>query len=144
MIFTENNKKLSMVICGYEFPQHKTLKNEYDCDANWLNCEFRYSENDYVNSCVDPCLSTYELAELINGLSDITVGSKTSYHSDFLEPYLEIDIESVEDKIKFKIQFEYDSTGDGQSWEIVSLVGMEQAIKILEELKEFQCAYPVR
>lgn len=144
MIFIENDKKLSIIICGYQFPRDNNLKDEYDYDANWLNCEFRYSENDHEDSCIDPCLLTYELETFINCLSEIIDGKKTSYSSDFMEPYLEINVKFVENKIRFEIKFEYDSTGDGKSWEITSLVEKDQAIKILEELKNYQCAYPKR
>ncbi len=142
MIFTEKNKKLSFIICGYQYPQHTALKE--DCDANWLNCEFRFHENNHEATSVDPCLLTYELSEFILGLSYVIDGLKTSYSSDFMEPYLEINIERVENKIRFRVQFEYDSREDGKRWEVASLVEIEEAIKILNELKEFQRLYPER
>ena len=144
MIFTEKNKRLSFIICGYQYPQHDVLKTGYDSDANWLNCEFKFHENNHEATCVDPCLSTYELSEFIMGLSYVIDGLKTSYSSNFMEPYLEINIERVENKISFRIQFEYDSREDGKSWEVISLVEIEQAIKILNELKDFHNLYPER
>ena len=144
MIFTENNKRLSFIICGYQYPQHNVLKNEYDCDANWLNCEFKFFENDNEKTCVDPCLTTGELSEFIIELSYVIDGQKTSYVSNFMEPYLEINVERLENKISFKIQFEYDSREGGKSWEVTSLVEIEQAIKFLNELKGFQRFYPER
>jgi hypothetical protein len=144
MIFTENNKKLSFIICGYQYPQYKALNNEYDSDANWLNCEFKFFENDNEKTCVDPCLLTCELSEFIIGLSAVIDGQKTSYDSDFMEPYLEINVERLDNKIRFKIQFEYDSREDGKTWEVNSLAEIEQAKKFLNELKEFQRFYPER
>ena len=120
------------------------MKNGYDSDANWLNCEFKFFENDNEATCVDPCLSTWELIDLIIELSCIIKGQKTSYVSDFMEPYLELDIERLQDKIRFKIRFEYDSREDGKTWEVTSLMEIEDAKKILEELREFQRFYPVR
>ena len=144
MIFTEENKRLSFIVCGYQYPQRTALKTEYDSDANWLNCEFRFYENSHEETCVDPCLLTGELSHFITGLSYVIDGLKTSYSSDFLEPYLEIDIERVENKIKIRIEFEYDSREDGKSWKVTSLIEIEQAIKFLTELKEFQRLYPAR
>ena len=144
MIFTEENKRLGFIVCGYEFPKRTALKTEYDSDANWLNCEFRFYENGHEEICVAPCLLTGELSDFIMGLSYVIDGLKTSYSSDFLEPYLGIDIERVENRIKIRIEFEYDSREDGKSWEVTSLIEIEQAKKFLNELKESQQLYPAR
>ena len=145
MLFIEENKKLSLSFLSYQFPEATPSTNKnYNHDANWLNCKIVFCENEYENSMVDPCLTTSELSELIIGISNVVYGRNSSYFSDFLEPYLEITAEKIEDKIKFTIQYEYDSTKDDALWIVTSLLEMEQAEKFIEELKEFQRIYPER
>ena len=44
MIIAKEDKKLSIKVVGYEFPDAKPDVNGFDYDANWLNCEICYTE----------------------------------------------------------------------------------------------------
>ena len=142
MLFIEDNKKISVVVLGYQFP-HANPNDAFE-DANWLDCKFDYQEGEWHDSRIDACLISYEFEGIITALSDIIAGTSSSYHSDFLEPYLEIKINKANGKIKFDIQFEYDSRDDGKFWSVSSLLEVEEAIGILEEMKEFNRLYPPR
>lgn len=144
MTFKENDKRFSLQICGYQFPQRQSTPDEYDYDANWLNCKIGFSEGDYEASCIDPCLTTVELSMLVDALSSIINGDKTAFVSDFLEPYLEIGIERMGDRIKFAVQFECDSGEEEKYWSVISLVGVGEAAAILNELKNDLRMYPER
>ncbi len=145
MLIIENNKKFYFHISGYQFPTEKSSSEEYNHDANWLNCEIKYAENDFIQTCIDPCLLTSELNKLIYSLSQILDGVESGYISDFLEPYLQISIAKAEDKILFIFSFVYSNKNDiWKTWKVTSLVEKSYAVDILNELKEFQKLYPER
>lgn len=145
MLITENNKRLYFNITGYQFPNATSSNEEYNYDANWLNCEIKYSEGDFNETYTDPCLLTYELEELIDAISKILDDTESIFISDFMEPYLKISIAKVEDKVIFIFQFTYDTLSDiWKSWKIVSSVERDCAVQILNELKKIQNSYPER
>ena len=145
MRIIENNKELSFNICGYQFKQMKSTITEYNYDANWLNCEIEYFENGSRYVYTDSCLLTYELEELIFALSKIIKGKESSYISAFMEPYLKIAIAKVENKMLFIVNFVYDTLdGIWKTRKIASVVEVEHAVQILNELKELQRKYPER
>ena len=145
MLVTENNKKIYFNISGYEFPKERPSNEEYNFDANWLNCEIKYFEGDFNQVCIDPCLLTYELEDLIFALSKILDGTESEYNSMFMEPYLKISIAKVEDKIRIVFKFMHDTLSSPWGiWEVDSLLEKKYATEILNELKELQKNYPQR
>lgn len=145
MIIVSNNKSISFNINGYEYPNHKSSSEGYDYDANWLICEIKYSENELNEVYRDACLLTYELEELISALTKILKDEEEAYISDFMEPYLQISIAKVEEKVLFIVQFVYDTSGGIWKKRIVSsVVEKESAMRFLDKLVELQKAYPER
>ncbi len=143
MLFTENNKSIRFTINGYEFPEKISSTKEDNFDANWLICEIEYSEDGFSQTEHDACLLTDELEELTLSLSKILDGDESGYISSFTEPYLQISISKVDEKVVFNVHFIYD-TKEWNKFKVTSCVEKEYATRILDELKELQKRYPER
>ena len=71
MIIRSKDTSLSFEIDDYQYPEHKSQEKGYDYDANWLEVAIQYSNHNEVEKYKDACLLTYELEELIDGLSEV-------------------------------------------------------------------------
>ena len=145
MIIASKNKIIDFKVNSYQFPNRHPSDDDYDYDANWLICEIKYSEGDFSEVYCDPCLLTYELQELIESMQKIINYEEDAYISEFMEPYLKISIVRCEEKLVFTIKFVYDTSGNNWNKRTVSAeMNEEEAIQILNELIEFQKAFPER
>ena len=145
MLITENNKSLSFNITGYQYPDIKSKKKDYNYDANWLICEITYLEDSLREVYEDACLLTCELDEIIEGLSKVIDGEEGGYISEFLEPYLRISITNINDNIIITIHFVYEVSDKAWKKRKVSCaINKEDAAKILCELQDFKKMYPER
>lgn len=96
MLISEKNKSIDFNVIGYEFPREKkSLKKEFNYDANWLSLKIHYQDGKKEKTYITPCLLTYELSELINVFQKIINGEQNSYISYFIEPCLSIRITNV-------------------------------------------------
>ena len=86
MIIRSKDTSLSFEIDDYQYPEHKSQEKGYDYDANWLEVAIQYSNQNEVKEYKDTCLLTYELEELIDGLSEVIADKESLYISDFMEP----------------------------------------------------------
>lgn len=145
MLILEKNKSINFNIIGYEFPCVKPSKKGFDYDANWLRIEVAYCDEITNKTYNDTCLLTYELSELVDSLQLIINGSKNSYISDFLEPYLSVCITKIDEFIIFVFSFVYDTT-DGK-WSKIGVTAkwtMEEAKDKVKELKNMELKFPER
>lgn len=78
MLISEKNKSIDFNVIGYEFPREKkSLKKEFNYDANWLSLKIHYQDGKKEKTYITPCLLTYELSELINVFRKSSMGNKT-------------------------------------------------------------------
>ena len=146
MLFTQDDKKLSLRIVGYQFPE--ITKNSFYDDGNWLNLEISYTANSQSNprTRIDACIETWEVDSLAKTLKQMLDGTQTQYVSDFLEPYLEISITRVEDKFQFDCSYcyEIDKNDDWKTWEVSTLLDKNQVTELIDELTNTCATYPIR
>ena len=141
MIIANKDKKLSIRVVGYEFPDAKPEDAGYDYDANWLNCEVCYTEGEKERKYIAPCILTDELAGLISAMEELSVGKRDSYMSNFVESYLIIAIDKAGDNFLFTIKFIDDNS---EMYSVTSVVGEKRIKEIIKDLNEDKRAFPQR
>jgi hypothetical protein len=139
MIITNKDKKLSIKVVGYEFPDAKPEDAGYDYDANWLNCEVCYTEGEKEGKYIAPCILTDELASLISALEELSTGKRDSYMSNFVESYLIIAIDRAGDNFLFTIKFIDDNS---EMYSVTSVVGEKRIKEIIKDLNEDKKTFP--
>lgn len=123
----------------------KSQEKGYDYDANWLEVAIQYSNQNEVEEYKDACLLTYELEELIDGLSEVIADKESLYISDFMEPYLKFAIASTDGKILLGMEFVYEA--NKTSWtshKVSEVITKESAEEIAEELRSMLARFPQR
>ena len=141
MIITNKDKKLSIKVVGYEFPDTKPEDAGYDYDANWLNCEVCYTEGEKERKYIAPCILTDELASLISALEELSTGKRDSYMSKFVESYLIIAIDRAGDNFLFTIKFIDDNS---EMYSVTSVVDKKRIKEIIKDLNEDKKTFPQR
>ncbi|MDE6667566.1 MAG: hypothetical protein K2K38_04365, partial [Clostridia bacterium] len=139
MLISDNSKSIDFSIISYEFPREKSLKKEFNYDANWLLIKVVFSDENINKIYTDICLLTCELSELVNALQQIINSSENSYMSDFMEPYLSVCITKVDEFINFALSFVYSTIDEG--WPTVEVTAkwtMKEAKDKLKELKDME------
>lgn len=145
MLILEKNKRINFNIIGYEFPNEKPSKKEFNHDANWLRLEVVYCDENTNKTYTDTCLLTYELSYLVNALQQVINGNENSYISDFIEPYLSVCITKIDEFIIFVFSFVCDTT-DGK-WSKIGVTAkwtVEEAKDKVKELKAMELKFPER
>jgi hypothetical protein len=140
-----------MDIAGYQFPADvKSPLPEYD--LNWLQVHIHARDsNGHEWEATDPCLLTWELAELAEWLGKHARGEDASSSIEFLEPCLCLEIVPVSNsKIALKLHLAYelchskeDATGM-QSAVVCLGMMLEELENSIEDLTVSARAYPVR
>ena len=93
----------------------------------------------------DTCLLTYELEELIDGLSEVIADKESLYISDFMEPYLKFAIASTDGKILLGMEFVYEANKTvWKSHKMSEVITKESAEEIAEELRSMLARFPQR
>ena len=141
MIITNKDKKLSIKVVGYEFPDTKPEDAGYDYDANWLNCEVCYTEGEKERKYIAPCILTDELASLISAMEELSAGERDSYMSNFVESYLIIAIDKAGDNFLFTIKFFDDNS---EMYSVTSVVDKKRIKEIIKDLNEDKKTFPQR
>ncbi|KAA9292193.1 hypothetical protein QP168_03755 [Aerococcus urinae] len=143
IVFTEEDKRLTVDILGYEF---KDLSESDDVfDRNWLKVAFSYSDSVKSFKQVDPCLLSFELGEIIESIHSLISGKKTAVLEKFTEPYLTLAITEIDHSYTFQISFVYDTKDN--DWKEVCLcqtLNCEELKQLNLQLKDFFQRYPVR
>jgi len=145
VLISEKNKSINFNVTGYEFPNEKPSKKDFNDEANWLTLEFVCADGNTTNTYTDSCLLTYELSEMANALEKIINDEENSYISDFMEPYLSVCITKVDEYIIFVLSFVYDTTGD--KWDKIGITAKwttAEAKDKLKELKDMELKFPKR
>src|SRR4051812_43563925 len=83
-----NGTSLELKIVGYQFPALAT--EEYD--SNWLQIQIRATIPEGSWTTTDPCLLTYEAAELADWFDAVHEGRASDDVLGFLEPNLRFEI----------------------------------------------------
>lgn len=128
--------RIDISIDSYEFPYHET--NEYH-DNNWLNVKAICEDDVVMDEGIEPCLLTSELVDLYHGLSKVL--KKQSYHSNFLEPNLKIDVEVKEEQIIFSISFQRKQK---EQFHVEAVYSMKQLDELINDVKAMVDNYPIR
>lgn len=141
MIITNKDKKLSIKVVGYEFPDAKPEDAGYDYDANWLNCEVCCAEGERERKYIVPCILTDELASIISAMEELSAGKRDSYMSNFIESYLIIAIDRAGDNFLFTIKFIDDNS---EMYSVTSVVDEKRIKEIIKDLNEYKRTLPQR
>ena len=145
MIIRSKDTSLSFEIDDYQYPEHKSQEKGYDYDANWLEVAIQYSNQNEVKEYKDTCLLTYELEELIDGLSEVIADKESLYISDFMEPYLKFAIASTDGKILLGMELVYEANKTSwRSHKVSEVITKESAEEIAEELRSMLARFPQR
>lgn len=79
---------LDLDIEGYQFPSFRS-QEDFDHDANWLNLVGEVRRADGVSwRFRDPCLTTWEAAQLLTWLQKVIASTEPSEAPEFIEPNL--------------------------------------------------------
>lgn len=103
MIFRSDKMELSIAIEDYEFPS----SSDY-WDANWLLVKLKIKSFDGFMDfkAIDPCLTSFELVQLKEWLSNINEGNTiASSILDFTEPTLSFAFDSGTIHIDLRYEF---------------------------------------
>lgn len=114
MEISKNGKTISIRVLDYQYPERSGKGKDYDYDANWLVIEVAYTDESGTHIYYDPCLLTYELVELSDGLEKVISGKEPVFISDFMEPYLKVVFERIDGRITAAVTVTYDTSG--HSW----------------------------
>lgn len=135
-----------LTITGYQFP---ALKDQ-EYDSNWLNIriDVQHPEGDW--KAVDPALLTYEVQELADWFRDLAAGQRDKRSAEFLEPCLELHVESHEDSsevLKVKLAYNFRppwSTSWEDEFELTFPLAKINLVKTAEALERELALYPQR
>ena len=144
MLFKNDEASLRQEVVNYEFPPDGGAAGSDD--RNWLVLRCAWiNEDGEVRKDSNSCLLTYELRELTAGLKVLRAGIRAAYHSDFQEPYFQLDAWAVEEHFRFDVVFVLPNTMDGDDTaEIECAMDAEQLGGLIEELDRLCQKYPDR
>lgn len=129
-------KQLELTIDSYEFPYYQY--NTYE-DNNWLNVHVEWEDDVVREDGTTPCLTTSELNQLYEGLGKVLMG--TDYHSDFLEPDLDIHLTCRQEQIQ--VEFTYTKPGR-TPFHMEGAITKMQLDHMVSELHELCVSFPER
>lgn len=145
MLHFENDfSKLDLDIACYEFPD--TFRASSD-DSNWLVMRATFQEDDIFIKDSNSCLLTYELKEMTAGLKVLGAGLKTSYGSDFSEPYFLLRAWKNLDGDTFfmQVSFTLPNTMDGTDVaELEVELTAQQLQEMIDQLDGYCARFPER
>lgn len=102
MKIENGNKNFELCIDSYEFPFDKKAMVE---DNNWLNIKLVWEDDVLLQEGIVPCLTTYEVNALLDGMHSVLNQTKQDYESKFMEPNLNIRIRQHEGAFAFYMSF---------------------------------------
>ena len=133
-------------VVGYQFPDRVPDKREtVDYDANWLTVSVRSTGTDFTAEFQDPCVRTWEVQEAAEALNRLIDGKIQDFRTDFLEPFLRMEAENVEDEFWLRVCFvcEVDKS-ERKEITAVQRMDRERLAEILDEVKGVVQRFPKR
>ena len=142
MLFRNDAASLRLDIVNYEFPGADPGSD----DRNWLVLRCTWiDEEGSIRKDSNSCLQTQELRELAAGLKVLRSGIRDSYHSDFLEPYFQLDAQAEGEAFRVQVSFVLPNTMDGDDTAEISCLMTEAELRELtDELDRLGEKYPDR
>lgn len=101
MLLRGEDYELELKVAGYQFPRHHE-----PYDADWLNISVRVRHPRGSWSATDPCMLTWELAELAEWLRRVAGGEPAEAKQVFMEPELRFAVLDGEPR-RLRVYFEY-------------------------------------
>lgn len=102
-----------LLIAGYQFPSIETGK----WDPNWLTIEGNAVIKDRSWSFCDPCLTTFEAADMADWLDDLCSGREKSPYCHLVEPNLQFEKVSANDiRVSFALESAPPWATHGDDW----------------------------
>ena len=144
MLFQGENASLRLDVVNYEFPPDGGAPDSDD--RNWLvlRCTWTDEEGN-IRKDSNSCLLTYELRELSAGLQVLRAGIRPEYHSDFLEPYFQVDAWAAGEQFRLEVSFVLPNTMDGEDTAEVCCRMTEAELRSLtDELERLSAKFPDR
>lgn len=139
-LFANGPKLIELKIIGYEFPDG----TEY-YDVNWLNLKIKVESEKVKYEQISPCILTFEIEDMILGMSTLLKKRKSVYHTNFMEPYLSMEFKRRDKIIDVKFRHEIDSDpGFLEMYETCFSIPKREFGEVLRQLKEEYEKYPKR
>ena len=145
MLFKNDDESLKLEIRNYEIPADEAAPGSDD--QNWLVLRATWTQEDgTIVKDSNSCLLTYELQEMTAGLKVLKAGIKTSYVSEFQEPYFTVSSYAEEGKgFWFYVSFFLPNTMDGDDTaEVKCLMSEDEMNALVDELDQLCIKYPDR
>lgn len=143
--FRQDKLTLTFTIADYQYPDEKSIGNEYNYDANWIDGFFVYSDGIVREEYRDACLLTSELRELCEEFEKVLTVKETSYISEFMEPHFKFCCIRHNGSISVAMHFVYDTlNGIWKTHKVAETLSLENAAVVLEKLKELERLFPER
>lgn len=96
----------SLKVAGYQFPE--ITDDVYD--SNWLLVDVAVTVGGRTRQARQPCLDTYELADLIDWTEALSAGEETEPELYFCEPNLRFDLqERAGDRVRLRVFFDMEN-----------------------------------
>lgn len=144
MLFKNEEASLKLDIVNYELPADGG--DPTSDDRNWLvlRCTWIDEEGD-VKKDSNSCLLTYELREMTAGLKVLNAGIKTTYESDFTEPYFALSAWAAGENFQVAVSFFLPNTMDGDDTaELTCAMTKAELTALIDELDRLCAKYPDR
>lgn len=146
MRIKNGNKYLEFLVLNYQFPNFSRALNNDIFDVNWLTIQVKYS-NDSLKEYVytDSCLLTFELKEIIEEFTKVANGISKEYKSDFIEPYLNIELENKKGEYVVEISFVTSTCSD--EWEeigVKSSLNQKELLQFIDYMNSELSKFPER
>ncbi len=154
IVFTEpgNGKRLEMDIIGYEFPDAGSEEGGFD--PNWLLFRFAYTVDDltglngreggHTEVYEDASMLTWELEALYGDITELLDGKRAALKTDFMEPYLSIEIKQDAGLYPVRIRFVYDTEKEWKELSVRRKMTRQELEDMADELKEMYERFPQR
>ena len=146
MKIQDDRCSMDVRVVRYQFPDRVPDKREtVDYDANWLTVSVRYMGPDFTAEFQDSCVLTWEMQETAEALNRLIDGEIQDFRTDFVETYLQIEAEKVEDEFWLRVCFVCE-VDKGERKEITAAQRMdrERLAEILDEVKGVVQRFPKR
>ena len=152
IVFTEPAKRLEIDIIGYEFPD--VGGEEGGFDPNWLLFRFAYTVNDLNGQTgreggqtevyEDASMLTWELKALYGNITELLDGKRAALKTDFMEPYLSIEIEEDAGLYPARIRFVYDTEKEWKELSVCGKMTRHELEGMADELEKMYERFPQR
>lgn len=139
-LYASGSKLIELRIMGYEFPN----ETEY-YDANWLNLKIKVESEKVKYEEIAPCVLTWDIEDLIRGMSTLLKKRKAVYHTNFMEPYLSMEFEAHDKIVEVKFRHQIEGGPDFlETYESSFSIPKREFGEVIRQIKEEYEKYPKR